>query len=90
MSKKVVQADKIVNKATNLFSSSISSVEKANNLLDVAIQEDEKEIAAALEKIDKLQTKVKERETDKRIKLEQIEQNNNLITQLQNFVPVQK
>lgn len=88
MSKKVMQAGKIVNKATNLFSTSISSVERANNLLDSAIQEDDREIAIDLDKMTKLQTKVKEREVDKKIKLEQINQNNELIKQLKNFVPV--
>lgn len=85
--KKVLQANKLVSKATTVFGDAVVQVEKANELLKKGIEEDSFEIASAEEQIAKLQRHVKDVEKEREEKAQQIVSNNKLIDQLKSFVP---
>lgn len=90
MSKQVIKADKMVTKATTLFSDAVVEVEKANELLKKAIERDSFEISAAEAEIEEIKIKIAEIKADREEKGSKLASNKKLIEQLTQFVPQQK
>ena len=86
MANQLVKANKVVDKATNLFSDAMSQVEKANSILLFGIDQDVKEVEKQQEIITKAQEAIDKANSDKNLKHEQIDSNNSLITKFEEFV----
>jgi hypothetical protein len=85
MSKQQQKAKQIVQKATGTFSKAIEEVKKANELLEMAAEQDEKELVRITAEIESLYKKLDVVQADKLNKKAEVIQNKELIAKLEKF-----
>lgn len=85
MTKKTLQANKIVDKATSVFGDAITEVEKANDILASDIENDRKLIETSQTVIKTHRTMIDEHHDNIATKQKQMMKNADLIKQLKRF-----